>query len=106
MYTEQQINNWVGSDYRRLNMLSVARASRGVYDFLVKNYGFGFRWAKGNEEIEANSNTMVDWLNREADRTGKPMDFARMVNASLPVGGLYSDNNIINRVEKLFRDNP
>lgn len=105
-YSAASLNNWVGNNYMRMNMLSVARNSRGVYDLLHKQYRFPFNWARGTERSDVNSKRMVDELNKLAVASGNPLAFARMINSKVPMTDMYRDTIIVNRIEKLLRENP
>lgn len=106
MYTVQSLKQWAGSDYKRWNKLSVARASWGVYQFLKQNLGFGYKWAKGVERSDYNSKLMEDALNKAAEKSANALQFAAMVDSSLPADRVFSDPEVKKRINRILRENP
>lgn len=105
-YNPQSLSAWAGNDYQRWNMLSIARDSWGVYNFLRMNAAFPSAWAKGAEQSEVNSRKMLIALDDAAAKSGNPLAYANMVAKSISSDGMFTDNRIINRIEKVLRDNP
>lgn len=104
--TVGQLKRWVGNDYQRVIALEIAMNARGVYNFLKKNNMLGPNWTPGVEGTQTNRLKMGTILNAAAVKSGRPLDYAKMLAAATPDVDLSKDYAAQAEITKLLLNNP